>query len=157
MEKNKLSQLGLLISAFFIILIGVVLTQIIGNANYQSNLLSTYTNYSITLSVGTAQCTQVATGCIDSITSVRNLSNAMPSTNFSTVPCRGSSGNRDSISILGGANTGLWNVTYQYSPDCTYISDGASRTLMNLNTLWFALSILLIGVAIYMKIKEDYF
>ena len=140
--------LSIILMAFITIIVSVILISSLGEQNQRIQTLDTVTDDTFTAST---TCTRVATGCIDSITNVKNLSVTAAVGNYTL--CTSSTGNIDGIQLATTLYTGTMNATYTHSPSCGYVKDGTSRTLSNLIPLFFAIAILL-AVIFYIKRSE---
>ena len=159
----SMNKMSVLIMGFIVLLVGVVFLSSL--ADNESNIRTLVTTTDDAFTGSNSTCTRVATGCIDSLTTVENATGAMTvgAANYSL--CRRSTtGVLDGILLaadsqangvtLGGA---ALNTTYTQSPGCTYVASGISRTFISLIPIFFALFVLLIGVGVFMKSKEGAF
>lgn len=144
MEKQT-GILGALLAVFVIIVLGAVFTQSIATAQTGATQLNTVNNETAALINGTAVA--LSHNQLNSVVSIVNATNAsqtVAAANFTANLPQGQ------ITLLNG-RTGNYNVTYTYYQ----VSDTASQTLINLNSLFFALGVLLVVVAaVWMKLRE---
>ena len=148
MADNINSGLGYLIGGFIVILVGVILLQSI--ADSVSTLSDTYTatNETITPSAGIAQLSGTQTVVLSAISN--------GSFDWSGAIGTGFNATSDGAVTVNGSfpNAAPVNVTYSYTNE-NYITDGSSKTLVNLTILFFALAVLLIGVGVGYKGLKD--
>ena len=156
-DQNKMM---ILISAFILLLVGIILTSEVANSNSKARSLGTVTDDQFT--ADNASCVQITTGCIDSITLVENATKATTVGSANYTLCRSSTTHlQDGIQLKDGAQMAgesldgfTLNATYTQSADCTYVSDATSRVFLNLIPLFFAIAVMLVGVWLWMKSKE---
>ena len=158
----SMNKMSVLIVGFITVLVGVIFLSSLADNESTIRTLVTVTDDAFTGSNST--CTRVATGCIDSLTTVENATGAMTvgAANYSL--CRSTTGVQDGILLaansqaegitLGGA---ALNATYEQSPGCMYVASGVSRTFIGLIIVFFAIFVLLIAVGVFTKSKEGAF
>ena len=134
--ENKI--IGVIIFAFITIIVGVILLGTLSDQNQRISTLDTVTDKSFTAST---TCTQVTSGCIDSITSLRNISVTPAVGNYTR--CISSRDKYDGIQLTTTLYTGTLNATYKESPSCQYVPDVTSRNLSNLIPLFFVIAIMI--------------
>ena len=142
---------------FTIAIVIIFALALIPSLSDQTNKLSslaTITQDNFTMSNNT--CVQVATGCIDAISSVINQTqasgflNPVGSGNYTV--CRSSTGNADGINVRGSdavinnLNGLTLTANYTLSPDCTYIANNTVKNLATLPLLFYILAVVIIVI-----------
>jgi uncharacterized membrane protein YidH (DUF202 family) len=136
--------LTIFVISFIAIIMGIILLQTLADQNAKANDLTT-ANATVTSTAATG-CFKVVTGCIERITAISNATGTLATTNYSTTPCVSSgSANRDGITLMT-PGISSYNVTAQYSGDCTYVNSTTSRTLLGVIILLFAIAVMVVGV-----------
>ena len=140
------NQLNLLISAFIVVILGVVLIVPIGD---DVELVKTASFSPTNESIG-------LTGTLDNdeLISFDACRNSTMDTIVIDIYCN--------VTVPGGvvvANSdnftdGLVFIDYTYTPD-TYVRSGTARTLITLVILFFAIAILAVGLGFVMKAFKD--
>lgn len=146
------NSLKVVIGSFVTLLIGLVfLTSISDNVN-QTQSLATISNDLFTGS--NSSCVQVTSGCIDSLTSVKNASTTLSTGNYTLCQVQH---RYDGIFLQTGSlyNGVALNATYESSENCMYVSNGTSRSLILLVVVLFAIG-LVIAAMYYLK-ESDIF
>ena len=162
--KNE-QGLNVILLGFIVISVGTVLVGSIADNVELLDDLNTINNDTFTGTNNT--CVQVATGCLESIIYITNSTegaavnnNTLSSAYFSICESSTSSTNDDGIKVLLTADSVAkfsgksLNATYEYSPDCTYMEGTTAKTLINLVVIFFAIAIVMIGVGMFMKMRD---
>lgn len=149
-----IDKLKVLIGGFLAILIGIVLLGVVADNVHTTSQINNALNESLTMAGPLTASTGSTT--YSNITAVNYFANATDdlTANLDTLVNWTSSG---TITVGGGlsnvSNSG-YNISYEYEHP-NYIANGTSRTLISLITLFFALGILALGIAlVYASIKE---
>lgn len=137
MEKH----LGIILTSFIAILIGVIMLITLADQNSKLSITSSIVNDSFTGS--NTSCTRVTNGCIQTITAVYNGTNTVPDTNYTL--CR-SNGNRDGLLMSTSYNTISLNTTYVSSEDCTYVDNSTARALTSVIIILVSIGVLAGGL-----------
>lgn len=130
-----MDNLQAIFGAFIVIVIGAAL--LTSTANTTTGVTQNYNVANESVSFTNGQTATVKNGIVTSITSIVNASNASQvqgSTNYTLTQPK---------SIAWSGPTGTYNVTYAYNQ----VSDATSITLVNFNTLFFALAVFFVFLA----------
>lgn len=143
MEKQNL----VIISAFVIILIGIVLLGTLADQEAKLTELATINNDTFTGS--NATCTQITTACIGNLNQLTNATGGQVISPTNYTLCRTATNNLDGIILDTNSefHGRTVNATYGQSPECTYVANSTATTLTDLIIIFFVLGIL--GAAIY--------
>lgn len=154
--ENKI--LGVIIASFVLVVIGIALLSSLANQN--SLQQSTITTTQL-FTISNTTCTALSTGnCVASITSVTNGTIIIPTGNYTKCASAGDANYNGVLFAPGEFPTnatsgGSINVTYEKSVGCQYVADSTSRTLVNLNILFFTLAI--VGGVLFWLYKSGIF
>lgn len=150
----EMKHMGVLLTAFFLLIMGIIFLQVISDRTNSVKTLNTVTGDTFASPATWATCTQVTDGCIDSIIVLYNNSETQKASNYSL--CRSSTGRQDGIRMNETFSGYTITTNYTYSADCTYVADSVSRTVINLIPIFFALAIIAIAIVAFIKNKEDW-
>lgn len=153
----KGNAVGIFLTIFVVILLGITFTSVVGNSSYDATNLYTKVNESILFTSGAGTA---ANKCIESISFFGN--DTQTSTAAGSIVI-GSSLNFTRLSDtstgddlkLNSTLTQRYNMTYNYG--CNYVDHPLSRTFLNLNTLWFALFVLGVSIVLVLRTYPELF
>lgn len=135
-----MNNVGKLLGAFIVILIGTVLIEALANDVHENTNLAAQPNESVTMA---SRAGTLANDDVTGITMLRNSSHADYLWLASTIGFNYTTGG----AIVANASlpsTPVY-VGYNYEDDL-YVVDATSRTLLNLVLIFFAIAIMAIGV-----------
>lgn len=143
------ADLNLIVMGFIVLLIGVVFTGVIGDSVYDLTEFSDFkANESFTAVSGTA--VSLAFGNLTGTQYVYNgTTGAVDSTNY-TISAADGTVTLGSDNESKAYNQTSLKVDYDHERN-DYLDDTASRTLMTLTLLFFAIAVMIAGAAIAMK------
>lgn len=143
MDKGKL---GLLIGTFMVLVVGFSLLTEIGNTNNEATTLGNL-NESITIASATGNLDQ------DDVITMTYFGNS--SNDSSDGLGTDINFTKAGVVTLGGTYAdGAYHAEYNFERDL-YVVDSSSRSLINLNVLFFAIAIVLIAVGLGYKALSD--
>jgi hypothetical protein len=149
-------DIGALFGAFIVILVGVVLLNNLANSIYSATTISTVTaNESVAITTG------VGTLANKDVTIITFFGSSNVSTNSGGVVLGTQVNITDKATSTirvdkTNFSNGNWNCTYQYE-GAEYVTDSTSRTLISLTTLFFVISIVLVGYFLVMRSYNNMF
>lgn len=145
LDSNK--QLGIAITAFVLILVGIALIDPIADSVYDARNTYSITNESFAGVNATAVA--LTYDDFEAVSEVRNSSHAVMTvtTDYTVGAADGE------ITVRSG--TGTYYADYVYYPD-GYVSDSTSRILLNLLVIFFAIGVLAFGVGYAKKSIEGW-
>jgi hypothetical protein len=135
-----MDKLGVLVSGFIMILVGVIFTGIIADNIYDNTQLGTLTNESYE---GITAGTNFTLNYDDLASQPYAHNDTNSSINITVVS--------NTTATVFARMGGHMNISYTYYPD-TYIKQNATaRTMINLTTIFFALAIVAFGLFLIVK------
>lgn len=161
-ETGKgLGNLGILITGFIAVLLGVVLIQIIGTNVEGSDVIET-SNESITITSAEGQTSET-----DKLTAIIFFGNSTNNTNSADITI-GTDVNFTKkgvitvgTNITNNANMsvfsdGTYNITYTFE-GALFVSNATARTLLKLVMIFFAIGVMAIAIAMFREAFPDLF
>jgi len=154
----ELNYLSIFISAFITVIVGIALISNLGNSVDSAITPGTVTNESLQfLDSVTASTTE------DDLLSITLFSNSSHdfASDVGTLFNFTAAGviTIDNASIVAGNTTGIpdgrYNISYNFMHD-DYVDDSTSRSLLPLMIIFFAIAIVLIGIAVFVKLKPQF-
>ena len=149
-------QLKIIFGGFIALLLAVVFIGVIATNEKAVTTLSNKVNESITL-VGGHGAIPVNSRPATSLDFFGNASNntITPSNTAMVIGTTINLSSNGSVDLSTQfAQNGVYNISYTYEGD-SYVSNGTARSFISLNTVFFALFIVLIGVMVAMKVWPD--
>lgn len=142
----ELNKLTLFISAFMVLILGMILLGVLADNIWANTNTDSRGNETVTITSRTGQVEQTD---IISLTSIYNYT-------LSFTPLIGTQFNISSTGVITTNSTtpnGTYFVAYTFYPEL-YVANGTSRTLLSLIVLFFALAVVAVTLGMLINIGK---
>lgn len=149
MKKGAIT-LGVIISLFIALLVGVVFIDVLGDRRFAAETTESVTNESVTVASQSGQLANVELGVFE----LTFFGNSTYNTdNNCTVNVHANVSEAGVLTLHTNFSDGSYNATYGWYPD-EYVQSEISQTLIGITVIFFAIAIAIISV---MAIRKSEF